>query len=268
MHRRSRITLALAALALLLVPTLAFAAHATARHHAKTMAVGVRVLQPASGAVIHTNVVRVRSVFTNWKVACAWAGKANKSGVGHYHVLLDGALVNMYCGNTAWVSLQNIKPGKHMLTVIPAENDHSDMMFMQKKEMRQISFTYRPSHPLATITNANLGKPSIAITSPANGSTVHGAFPLNIRVRNFHLSCALYGKQNLKGWGHWHINHDAMNGPMMGMGTMLGMSCAKSFRVSTVGLKPGKHTFFAILEDNQHAPLMPSVFGKVTVTVK
>ncbi|MGH2409491.1 MAG: hypothetical protein ACRDGS_03875, partial [Chloroflexota bacterium] len=81
------------------------------------------------------------------------------------------------------------------------------------------------------------------------------------------LSCNLYGKKNLAGWGHWHINHDSMNGPMMGMGTMLGMSCARSFRVSTVGLKPGKHTFFAILEDNQHAPLMPGVFDKVTVKV-
>jgi hypothetical protein len=46
------------------------------------------------------------------------------------------------------------------------------------------------------------------------------------------------------------------------------MSCATSFQASTVGLKPGPHTFFAILEDDQHAPLMPSVFAKVSVNVK
>ncbi len=115
---------------------------------------------------------------------------------------------------------------------------------------------------------ANLGKPRITITSPTNGQTVRGTFPVEVSARNFRLSCALYGKQNLKGYGHWHLNHDTMAGPMMGMGTMMGMSCANSFQASTVGLKPGKHTFFAILEDNQHAPMMPSVFGKVTVNVR
>lgn len=232
------------------------------------MRVGVRLLSPAPGALIRSNAVQVRVGFSNWKLSCAWAGKANKPGIGHYHILLDGALVNMFCTNTASVSLQNVPAGKHTLTVVPAENDHNDMMFMQSKEMRQVGFVYRPSHPLPAAQPWSLGKPAIKITSPANGQTVHGAFALNIAVSSFKLSCDLYGKPNLKGWGHWHINHDSMTGAMMGMGTMLGMSCAKSFQVSTVGLTPGKHTFFAILEDNQHAPLMPTVFDKVTVNIK
>lgn len=265
MKHRSRVSLALAALALLAVPTFAFAA----RPNSPSMTVGVRVLNPVPGAVIHANTVRVRSVFTNWKLSCAWAGKVNKPGIGHYHILLDGALVNMYCSNTARVSLQNVKPGTHMLTVIPAENDHSVMMFMQKKEMRQISFTYRPSHPLPTIKATHLGKPSIRIISPRNGATVHGTFPLNVRVRGFHLSCALFGKPDLTGYGHWHINVDTMHSPMMGMATMLGMSCAHSFQVNTIGLKPGKHTFFAYLADNQHAAMMkPGTVAQVTVNVK
>jgi len=228
--------------------------------------IGVRILSPAPGAVIHANTVRVRVAITHWQLSCAWAGKANKPGIGHYHILLDGGLVNMFCGSTGSVSLQNLAPGKHTILVVPADNDHNTMMYM--KEAKIVTFRYRPTNPLPFIKPANLGKPRITITSPTNGQTVRGTFPVEVSARNFRLSCALYGKQNLKGYGHWHLNHDTMAGPMMGMGTMMGMSCANSFQASTVGLKPGKHTFFAILEDNQHAPMMPSVFGKVTVNVR
>lgn len=259
-----RIAAALAVASLLTVPIRVLAHSNTA----KMPMIQVRILSPSPGAVIHANAVQVRVAISHWKLSCAWAGKANRAGTGHYHILLDGALVNMYCSKSVSVSMQNVKPGPHILTVLPAEDNHSDMMFMQNKEMRQITFTYRPSHPLPTLKAANLGRPSIAITSPRNGAVVGRTFSINIRVRDFHLSCALYGKPNLKGSGHWHINHDSMTGPMMGMGTMLGMSCAHSFQASTVGLKPGPHTFFAILEDNQHAPLMPDVFAAVKVDVK
>lgn len=257
-----RISAALAIASLLILPARVLA------HSGKAgmPMIGVQILSPAPGTVIHSNAVSVQVALSHWQLNCAWAGKANKAGVGHYHIFLNGALVNMYCGNSASVSLQNVPAGPQTLMVVPADNDHSDMMYM--KEAKTVKFTYRPSHPLAAIKPANLGKPSINITSPANGQTVSGTFPVNISVRNFHLSCALYGKQNLKGYGHWHLNHDSMMGPMMGMATMLGMSCAHTFQASTAGLKPGRHTFFAILEDDQHAPLMPDVFAKVTVNVK
>jgi hypothetical protein len=227
--------------------------------------IGVRILSPAPNSVITANSLQVKVAITHWQVNCAWAGKANKAGIGHYHIYLGG-LINMFCGNTASVSLQNVNSGPHKLMVVPADNNHDDMMYM--KEARTITFVYRPTHPLPVLKPASLGKPSITITSPTNGQTVSGTFAVNVSVKNYRLSCALYGKQNLKGYGHWHLNHDTMAGPMMGMGTMLGMSCSKSFQASTVGLKPGPHTFFAILEDNQHAPLMPSVFAKVQVKVK
>ncbi|GAC1451053.1 MAG: hypothetical protein PVSMB11_12190 [Desulfuromonadaceae bacterium] len=257
-----RISAVFAATSLLILP-----ARVLAHSGRATMPmIGVKILSPAPGTVIHANAISVQSTFTNWKLNCALAGKANKHGIGHYHIFLDGGLVNMFCGDTASVSLQNSAAGLHSLMVVPADNNHSDMMYM--KEAKTVKFTYRPTNPLATIKLANLGKPSISITSPANGQTVSGTFPVTISVQNFRLSCALYGKQNLKGYGHWHLNHDSMMGPMMGMATMLGMSCAHSFQASTAGLKPGRHTFFAILEDNQHAPLMPDVFAKVTVNVK
>jgi hypothetical protein len=54
---------------------------------------------------------------------------------------------------------------------------------------------------------------------------------------------------------------------MMGMGTMLGMSCSRSFHVSLAGIKPGQHTFIATLEDNTHAPTIGAQ-ASVAVNVK
>jgi hypothetical protein len=123
------------------------------------------------------------------------------------------------------------------------------------KAMKQIRFTYKPSNPLPAAKPIDFpGKPSIRIVSPKAGSSVHRGFKLVVAVKNFRLSCALYGKAPVKGYGHWHANVDTTSKGMMGMGTMLGMSCAKSFHVSLAGIKPGQHKFIAILEDNTHAP--------------
>jgi hypothetical protein len=45
------------------------------------------------------------------------------------------------------------------------------------------------------------------------------------------------------------------------------MSCARSFHVSLAGIKPGPHKFFAILEDDQHAPT-PKAQDSVELTVR
>jgi hypothetical protein len=76
------------------------------------------------------------------------------------------------------------------------------------------------------------------------------------------------GKKDLTGWGHWHLNIDTMTGPMMGMGTMLAMGCTHTDTVFTDELKLGKHKLYALLVDNQHAPLMPEVATSVTINVK
>jgi hypothetical protein len=87
------------------------------------------------------------------------------------------------------------------------------------------------------------------------------------RHTNFRPSCDLFGKKNLKGYGHWHLNIDTMMGPMMGMGTLLLMGCTHTATVFTEGLRPGRHKLFALLVDDQHAPLMPEVATSVTINV-
>ena len=91
-------------------------------------------------------------------------------------------------------------------------------------------------------------------------------FTVKVQISNYTPSCGLMGKPDVAGYGHWHVNLDAMTGPMMGMGTMLGMSCTTTFHGTTVGLKTGTtHTLIALLTDNGHAPI--NVESQITFTV-
>ncbi|MEO9008371.1 MAG: hypothetical protein ABI401_14815 [Candidatus Dormibacter sp.] len=223
-----------------------------------------KFVSPQTGAVVTTNSLDVKVAVTGYQLSCALAGKPPKEGIGHYHIELDHALVNMYCTDSASISMRNVSAGQHTLTVLPALNNHEEVT----KGKEDMTFTYQPASALPAITAASLGTPSITILSPHNGDTVSGNFTVQVAINNFNPSCDLFGKANLKGYGHWHINVDSMNGPMMGMGTMLGMSCAVTFQASTQALTSGQHSFFALLVDNQHAPLMPDVADKVDLIVK
>jgi hypothetical protein len=222
----------------------------------------VRVLAPTSQATVRRNAVATAVSITKFRLNCALAGTANRKGVGHYHIELDHSLINMFCAKRTSISMLNVARGEHTLIFVPAANDHAE----DKKAEKKVSFVYKPTRALPRAKPLSFpGKPSIRIVSPRNGATVHGGFDLTVAVRNFRLSCALYGKAPVKGYGHWHANVDTTSKGMMGMGTMLGMSCAKKVHVSLAGIKPGKHRFFAILEDNLHAP---SIGAQAAVRVK
>ena len=224
----------------------------------------VRVLAPTSPATVGRNAVSTAVSITKFRLNCALAGTANRKGVGHYHIELDHSLINMFCAKRTSISMLNVAPGKHTLIFLPAANDHAE----DKKAEKKVSFVYKPSQALPRATPLSFpGKPSVRVVSPKNGATIHGGFDFTVAVRNFRLSCALYGKANVHGYGHWHANVDTTKLGMMGMGTMLGMSCAKTFHVSLAGIKPGKHRFIAILEDNLHAPTIGAQ-ASVSVTVR
>lgn len=220
---------------------------------------------PADGVKITGNSLDLKVNVAGYTDACEWAGKPVTQGFGHYHLLLDKALINMYCTPDASVSLQNVKPGMHKLTVVPALNDHAEV----EDNAQTISFDYEPTSPLPTLTDLTAAaKPSITILSPQPGAVLSGPFDVTVRIDNFTPSCDLFGKPDVAGYGHWHVNMDSTSGPMMGMGTMMGMSCTTTLHTSTVGLKSGeKHTLIALLVDNGHAPLMPEVESKVDVTI-
>jgi len=225
----------------------------------------VAVTGLASGATVTDNAVTLNVAPTGYSFSCADAGKPNEPTIGHYHVELDHALVNMYCTPSATISMQNVDPGKHALTVIPATNSHDELMDAGVS----VDFTYQPANPLPPISAAsNAGTPAITIVSPAAGATVSGDFAVKVQISNFTVSDALFGKANLAGYGHWHLNVDSTTQGMMGMATMLGMSGTDTFLASTKGLSPGKHTFFALVVDDQHAPLNPPVVAQVELVVQ
>jgi hypothetical protein len=225
----------------------------------------VLITSPASGTKVTGNSVTLSVQASGYTPTCALAGKADQAGSGHYHILLDKALVNMFCTPTATISMQNVAPGMHTLTAVPTLNDHTEI----DENGNSITIDYEPTHPLPTITGATFtGAPTITILSPKNGATVSGTFDVVVKVTNYNLSCNLMGKPDVTRSGHWHLNLDSMSGPMMGMGTMLGMDCTTVFQATTQGLKSGQtHTLIALLTDNGHAPLNPPVASEVTVMI-
>jgi hypothetical protein len=165
----------------------------------------VAIMSPAAMTKVTGNSVMVQVRVTGYTDTCALAGKhvmgMEATTTGHYHVLLDGALVNMYCTPAAVVSLQNVRPGMHTLTVAPALDDHAEVTH----NARSVMFDYAPASPLPALTGMmTMGKPSITIVSPKPGATVSGTFTVTVRIKNFRASCALFGKPNLDGYGHWH----------------------------------------------------------------
>jgi hypothetical protein len=178
----------------------------------------VAITPAAAGTKVTANSVTVHVRVTGYQDTCALAGRplmmgAMAAATGHYHVLLDGSLINMFCTPSAVVSLQNVRPGMHTLTVVPALDDHAQV----NASARSIRFDYAPARPLpAAAGMMAMGKPSISIISPKPGATVSGNFTVQVRVKDYHLSCALFGKPNLRGRGHWHLNLDTATGGMMG----------------------------------------------------
>ncbi len=226
----------------------------------------------AADGTVTDNVVSFNVAPTGYELSCDWAGKPVTEGFGHSHVLLDGALVDMECTPVdmectpeASVSMQNVQPGEHAIAVLPAINDHAEV---HDNEV-EFAFTYFPTSPLPEIVDAaSTGTPTIKIISPKPGDVVSGESDVVVEVTNYELNCDLHGKPGLFGIGHYHVNLDSTTGPMMGMGTMLGMGCTTTFTASTEGLATGEtHTVIALLADNGHAPLMPAVEGAVDVTV-
>jgi hypothetical protein len=226
----------------------------------------VTVRSPADGARITGDHVTLEVATAGFKNRCDLAGKPDQAGTGHYHVLLDKSLVDMYCSDRVTVSMSGVKPGVHTLTAVPAQNDHTEI----EHNAASLKINYDPGSPKPlTQGTAPAGKAAIKIVSPKPGETVSGSFDVKVEVSNFDLTCDEMGKPDVPGHGHWHLNFDTMKGPMMGMMTMAGMSCEQTFHASTAGLKPGSsHQLIALLADNLHAPLMPAIADSLEVKVK
>ena len=225
------------------------------------MAMKVTIQSPADGTKITDNTVQVHVAISGFQPTCA-SGFAPVQGKGHYHLLIDKSLVDMFCTSDATLSMQNLQPGTHTITAEPSLTNHMDV----EMNASSAKIDYEPSHPLPALTAASFpGAPSIKIVSPAKDAQLSGSFNITVQVSNYNVSCALEGKPDVAGYGHWHVNLETLNSGMMGMETMARMSCQNVLQMSTQGFPTGHHLLIVYLTDDQHAPLMPEVMDSVDV---
>lgn len=232
--------------------------------------VSLNVLEPTPGQVITGPTLPLQVQSVGYRLDARYAGTPDLTYVGHYHEILDGNLVDMTPArdpNNDTISMVGVTPGPHMLTIVPAANDHS----MVWSAAVNISFIYAGPYLAPPAPAYFPNPPAISILSPVNGATVQGSFDITANVSNFVLCGECFGKANIDGVGHWHIFVDQ---PMMAnMKTMAG---GTTQAVALQGITPGWHTFYAVLVNNHHMPFMdmatgglvPSTIASVTLFVQ
>src|SRR5713101_354839 len=172
------------------------------------MAMKVSIQSPANGTKVTDNTVPVHVSISGFQPTCASGFMPMMQGEGHYHLLIDKSLVDMFCTPDATLSMQNLQPGTHTITAQPALTNHMDVAM----NASSVTIDYEPTNPLPALTAATFaGAPSIKILSPAKGALVSGSFDITVQVSNYNVSCSLEGKPDVAGYGHWHVNLETLN---------------------------------------------------------
>ncbi len=255
----------------------------------------VEVVSPQPGETVTSDDIDVQVKVSDFTVDCAKAGRPNEDGVGHIHLMIDGMsmaqLANFYCGDSFTVPGDGLTPGKHTLIIDLATNDHVDMM----DTAQEVEFDYQPANPVPLPEAQDLGTPGVELVSPTDGATVPAKFTIEVKPVNFEPVERLEGKQNVPGYGHWHVFVDTpMGGMMMGgeamstpmaeeemgtpmaegemsdmhmmaMGGMVLMPGTNAFEVDLTNWGPGEHTIFIEPVQNDHTNFAD--FGHVEFTV-
>ena len=258
----------------------------------------IEVVSPQPGETVTSDDIDVQVKVGDFTVDCAKAGRPNEDGVGHIHLMIDGMsmaqLANFYCGDSFTVPGDGLTPGKHTFIIDLATNDHVDMM----DTAQEVEIDYQPANPVALPEAEDKGTPGVELVSPTDGATVPPTFTIEVKPVNFEPSQNLEGKQNVPGYGHWHVfvdtpmggmmmNDIAMEGTpgaeeemamgtpmaegemgdmhMMAMGGMILMPGTNSFDVDLSAWEPGEHTIFIEPVQNDHTNFAD--FGHVEFTV-
>ena len=201
---RSWTPLALGALAAAAIVSL-IAPLAEAQEQMPMAMPSVAIEEPATGSKITGSSFDVTVKPSNFKLECSDVGKPGTSPMqGHVHAMVDGMdmphLANMYCTEHFAISTAGLKPGKHVLTVVLANDAHQ-----MDSAPASTTFEYAPSVVAEPPKPGAADKASIVIVSPKNGATVDRKFNLKVAVQGFHDSCDLEGRPNIAGYGHLHV---------------------------------------------------------------
>lgn len=267
--------------------------------HAQSDAPAIAVTSPAEGAVITSDDIEVTVKVSNFDLNCANVGRPDEDGVGHIHVMLDtgtmATLTNFYCEETFTISGLGITPGPHTLIIDLSSNTHMDMM----DTAQMVMFDYQPTNVRALPEANDQGEPGVELVSDLDGATVSSTFTVEVNPINFTASADLEGKQNVPGYGHYHVfvdtpmgmmgDDDMMASPamddmemsgtpetmddmgsmddmsMMSMAGMVSMPGTNTFDLDLSAWGPGTHTIWIEPVQNDHT--MFESFGHIEFTV-
>lgn len=164
----------------------------------------VSIASPAAGSTISGGKLDVTVKASNFKIECANVGQPGTLAMqGHVHAMVDGMdmehLSGMYCSDHFTISTAGLKPGKHMLTVVLADDAHAMASLPASIPFELDSASAQALPP------ASSEKATIAIVSPKNGDVVGRKFDLKLATSHFNLSCDLEGRADIAGTGHLHV---------------------------------------------------------------
>lgn len=242
----------------------------------------LKIVAPAANGSVTTDDIDVQVEVSDFTLDCQEIGRPPQQGVGLIHALLDGttiaSLTGLYCTDTFTISGLGVTPGTHTLTVVLAENNHVDLM----DTAQQVTFDFQPANPRPLPEANDTGVPGLTLVSPTDGTTVSGPFTVEVSPTNFTPSAGLEGKQNVPGYGHYHVfvdpasamsSHDGASpaadsspeAAPAGIPGLVAMPGTNSFELDLTAWGPGTHTISISPAQNDHTPFEGG--GEVTFTV-
>lgn len=238
----------------------------------------LKIVSPAAGASVTTDDIEVQVEVTDFTLDCQAIGAPPVAGHGLIHALLDGttiaALTGLYCQDTFTISGEGVTPGEHTLTVVLSENNHVDLM----DTAQQVKFDFQPANPRPLPAANDTGVPVLTLVSPTDGATVDPVFTVEVSATNFTPDAGLEGKQNVPGYGHYHVvvtdpvpassPEGTATAAPAGIPGLISMPGENTFDIDLTGWGPGEHTIMIAAAQNDHTPIEGANSLQFTVVVK
>ncbi len=234
------------------------------------------IVSPAAGDTVTTDDIEVQVDVTNFTLDCEAIGAPAVAGEGLIHALLDGttiaALTGLYCEDTFTISGEGVAPGEHTLTVVLSENNHVDLM----DTAQQVTFDFQPANAQPLPEANDTGVPVLTLVSPTDGATVESVFSVEVSATNFTPSAGLEGKQNVPGYGHYHVmvtdpapsTDGTATAEPAGIPGLISMPGENTFDIDLTGWGPGEHTIMIAAAQNDHTPIEGANALQFTVVVE
>ncbi|MCJ2554697.1 MAG: fibronectin type III domain-containing protein [Candidatus Thermoplasmatota archaeon] len=201
--------------------------------------VEIEILAPGAGQTISTLGFRLQVSVANFTLDPASIGQADNPGHGHYHVWVNDSFTGVLSGDPI-VDLSNFPVGPMKLGVELVTNMHASL-----------------SPAVWDNITVTVVAPSIALTDPADGSTVGTQGPrFQVDVQGLELDSENLGGNPIPGHGHYHVFVD---------GSFTGTTPTES-TFTIPSFTPGSHTVKVDLRTNNHQLLSPTVEDTITVT--